>query len=587
MASNRHYQVLINILDQLRKEAPAEFTSYHPEDSDSEGLSAARSKAFIHLFLKVKFGLARFRDRHPWITDGTQDGGVDAYYLDLDRKKLTLLQSKFRHTEDGFRSRRITADDLVKMEIVRILRGEQTDSRGLDFNDKIRELQQKWRSVSDPASYTVTVVILGDLRNYSNDQVKRLLDDNSYEVFDHERTYMELVYPLCAGTLFDPDQIEITIKLQEDAASTLRRRIDTKYGSFQVRVLFVPASEIGRILSKYKNSILKFNPRSYLALSRNKVNQQIRAAASTSETNEFALFNNGITMVSRSCEISETTGDVERGQLILKNPQIINGGQTAYTLSKIFEEGGDAGSILKKKEVMLRVIVIGQEEINQTFIEDISAATNQQTRVEEADRRSNDPVQISIQENLFQQFGLFYERKRGEFYHGLDSRYISQDLIIDRYELLRAYMAFKGEPRWARQRGSEVLFRTDQFSRILDSTTQHRSMYFAYRLFRHLNGLSESDQWGMGLRYGKMAIIAAVKYAQGEPEYTEDNLEEKVSSAVTQVHSRWKEFERWASSQPANKNLYGTDSFDFDNYYKGKTVDQDVKGFFSPAIVQE
>ena len=52
------YQTLVSILDQLRREAPSTYKSYHPIESDAEAVDKARSKAFIHLFLKAK---PRFR----------------------------------------------------------------------------------------------------------------------------------------------------------------------------------------------------------------------------------------------------------------------------------------------------------------------------------------------------------------------------------------------------------------------------------------------------------------------------------------------------------------------------------------------
>jgi hypothetical protein len=45
-----------------------------------------------------------------------------------------------------------------------------------------------------------------------------------------------------------------------------------------IKLLFVPTTEIGRIMQTYKNSILKFNPRSFLELKNNPVNREIEAS---------------------------------------------------------------------------------------------------------------------------------------------------------------------------------------------------------------------------------------------------------------------------------------------------------------------
>jgi len=57
------YNDLIKILDTLRNEAPTTFRRYYPEVTQIEELNKARAKAYIHLFLKVKFGLTDFLDR--------------------------------------------------------------------------------------------------------------------------------------------------------------------------------------------------------------------------------------------------------------------------------------------------------------------------------------------------------------------------------------------------------------------------------------------------------------------------------------------------------------------------------------------
>jgi len=425
------YEILLNTLDRICEESPDNFVSYKVDKNNIESLNQARSKAFIHLYLKVKCGIASFLERHDFITEGTQDGGVDAYYIDRENKKIYLIQSKFRTTKDKFEKRKITANDLVRMEVQKILKGEEKDSRGTPFSAKIIKFQKEWSKISDQAYYKYVVIILGNLENYSDDQIKRIIDNSDYEVFDFNRTYKELVFPLCSGTYYDPKEIRITIDLVNKEQSTLKQKISTNLGEFPIRVIFVPTKEIGRIMSRYKNAILKYNPRNFLSLSNNKVNRKIMGSIINNNANDFAIYNNGITIIADSFELTESTGTKNVGQIIMLNPQIINGGQTAYVLSKIYEDQREQDySVFDGKEVMLKVIILtSKKDLNIDFIEQISNATNQQTRVEEADRRSNDKIQLSIEEALFDTFGYFYERKKGEFYNGIDRKYIDKNLL--------------------------------------------------------------------------------------------------------------------------------------------------------------
>ena len=51
------------------------------------------------------------------------------------------------------------------------------------------------QKISDHALYKYLVIILGNLENYTDEQIKRIIDNSDYEVFDFNRTYKELVFP--------------------------------------------------------------------------------------------------------------------------------------------------------------------------------------------------------------------------------------------------------------------------------------------------------------------------------------------------------------------------------------------------------
>ena len=225
------------------------------------------------------------------------------------------------------------------------------------------------------------------------------------EIVGYTECYEKLVFPVITGTYFNATDLNINIDLSnKNAGSKISYNVQTKNGDCEITVLFVPTIEIAKILGKYKNSILRYNPRSYLELEGQKVNIAIRETVLNEATNEFALFNNGITMLSDETYINEKIGQKNKAQLTVKNPQIINGGQTAYTLSRILEENIDSNfeDIFQGKEVLLKVITlldIGESSELKTkkkvkLIDDISTATNQQTPVIPADRFSNESYHV-------------------------------------------------------------------------------------------------------------------------------------------------------------------------------------------------
>lgn len=584
------YETLLNTLDKICDEAPDNFVSYKVDENNPESLNQARSKAFIHLYLKVKCGLASFLERHNFITEGTQDGGVDAYYIDRENKKLYLIQSKFRTTKDNFEKKKITADDLVSMEVQRILKGEEKDSRGNSFSAKIKKFQNEWSKISDHALYEYLVIILGNLENYTDEQIKRIIDNSDYKVFDFNRTYKELVFPLCSGTYYDPKEIKITIDLVNKEQSTLKQEISTNLGDFPIRVIFVPTKEIGRIMSRYKNAILKYNPRNFLSLSNNKVNHKIMESIINNKANDFAIYNNGITIIADSFQITESTGTKNMGQIIMLNPQIINGGQTAYVLSKIYEGQKEQDySVFDGKEVMLKVIILtSKKDLNIDFIEQISNATNQQTRVEEADRRSNDKIQLAIEEAIFDTFGYFYERKKGEFYNGIERKYIDKNLVVNRDSLLKAYLAWQGDAANARRSGTETMFKEKRFKEIMKKYADFKKMFFAYKLLTNIETVEKTKKhkFGPSMKYGKMAIIAAIgTYGISDKDIDVTTIDTLAKEKIEKVESLWGDFINYITKKPENiPYTIDEHSLDLDVYYKGRTVNSDIKSFFKQFI---
>jgi hypothetical protein len=72
------YEILTQILDSLRAEARGTKWSRQyavDEDDNSDAVAAARARSYIHLYIKVMFGLSDFADREAFVTDGPQDGG--------------------------------------------------------------------------------------------------------------------------------------------------------------------------------------------------------------------------------------------------------------------------------------------------------------------------------------------------------------------------------------------------------------------------------------------------------------------------------------------------------------------------------
>lgn len=577
------YTTLVRTLDVLRKEAPKTFKSYHPKPEETEKVNQARSAAFIHLFIKVRFGIAEFAKRHEHICDGTQDGGVDGYYIDTESRCITLIQSKFRTTERNFEEKSIDVSELLKMEVGRISRGENLDSNGIPFSARIAAFQKKISDIRDIALYKWCVVILANLKNVNDEQIRRLLDNMEYEVFDFPRTYSELVFPLTTGTSFTPCEITLKINLGKKQQPQLNQDVETALGLCNVRMLYVPTIEIARCTAKYRNALLRYNPRNYLSLSGNEVNKSIKDTIKNTTKNEFSLRNNGITLLAEYSSVTDRTGITGEGQLIIKDPQILNGGQTATTLAMMIEDPEVGIAAFEGKEVLIKIIERPKgrtdEELAE-FIESISDATNKQSKIFEADRRSNDPRLITLQSYFYKEHGLFLERKRGEFKYGVDDKVLSKSDIVDRVSMARALTAYVGDPPKSRS-SQDRIFEEEGFDRLLGNLNNSSVVlaYFALQTLEDETTIATTNLLSHTLRYGKYAILFAVAKVVPNRPVTSTEAKEIAKSAVIKVLGKWRSFEIDAERKPANAKYQVKGSFNFDGYYKGVTVSDDINSF--------
>ncbi|MCM1189496.1 MAG: AIPR family protein [bacterium] len=137
----------------------------------------------------------------------------------------------------------------------------------------------------------------------------------------------------------------------------------------QVYVVLCNADSLVRILTNddglIRASIFDDNVRDYQGDT--DVNQEMEATLSTNPVN-FVLFNNGITIV---CDKLES----KNKELMIKNPQIVNGCQTCNSLYKVKRKGRD----LSQVQVIVKVIEATKPEVTQGIVK----GTNRQNIVYE------------------------------------------------------------------------------------------------------------------------------------------------------------------------------------------------------------
>ena len=434
----RKYGILTNILDEYVREG-----AKHPrrrsqfDTSTEDNNNRARSRAFIHLYLSATYGIIEFDERENIITDASYDGGIDAYFIDVEKKIIDIIQSKFRANAGNFETKFIQPEEIMAIDLERILTGNREDINGNKYNGHILAFIEKYQRIKDIARFSVKVTILANVKAEQYQLVEKLFPGDATNIVDFERCYGELVLPTIRGEQYYDESMRLQIDLSNKSGnSKLSAEITTAHGQSEVTVVLVPTLEIARIMYRYKNSILRYNPRSYLEFKEQRTNEGIRSSIMDIETGEFAILNNGITIVSDETYVNQRVGAQNKAQVEIVNPQIINGGQTAFTLARIYEESSEKerSSRFSGKEVVLRIITLptlGEHE-KKTLILSISSATNSQTAVAPIDRSASNDDNRLIAEQVFKRTGFLYEPKKGEYADAVRKHYVDHSVIIER-----------------------------------------------------------------------------------------------------------------------------------------------------------
>jgi len=558
------YRILTNILDKIIENKPKKYRKLYSTDS-TEKTNQARSRAFIHLYLKVSFGLLSFEEREHFVTDGSQDGGIDGYYIDKESRTIFFIQSKFRTNETNFESKKIALEEILVMDINNILDGNGKDENGNEYNGKIKQLQREISGIENIGRYRYEVILLANIRkNIPASKFRVLTGGYPVNAFDYETCYNKLVFPVITGTYFNATELNISIDLSnKNAGSKISYTVTTRNGDCEITVLFVPTIEIAKILLKYRNSVLKYNPRSYLEFAGKKVNSAIRETILNESTNEFALFNNGITMLSDDSSINERIGQKNKAQLSVKNPQIINGGQTAYTLSKLLKENKDNLEIFDNKEVLLKVITFldvpeSQEgkESKVDLIDRVSNATNQQTPVLNADKFANEKIYKKLQKALFERYGVLLERKRGEFEDGISNGYINRDEIIERNLFFRIYYAAKGE---INQASSKRLFQRHDTKKDISENLENLDRFYFGFLAQNKIKLPSSNNKARRDKSGFAKLYLLTKLFRPDDI---NKYRESVNNNIPRINSIWTKHVEEFSKKPSpfRKTFYNKET---------------------------
>lgn len=394
--------------------------------------------AFSHVVMEYALGLDPEQIEDS-ITDGTDDRGIDAVYVD-DRdghNTIHLFQFKFATTFTKAK-RNFPSNEIDKLLSFCADVLDESQHLKKSCNPLLwAKVQEIWQALKKP-NPRFEVHFAGNMLPLVETQRKRaeqaLLKYRTFSVRQHT---LDSVVGLFIE--YKEEKIDASLQVVD------KNYFDRSDGNIRGLIATVAAEEIVRLIadqedpSQVRLGVFNDNVRVYLSR-KNQINKKIIASAMSDKNAQFWYLNNGITM---TCDSFSYQAGSRAPIVSMKNVQIVNGGQTSNALFEAYKEEPDK---VKNALILTRIY----ETKTKAISTDIAESTNSQTPINTRDLRSNDEVQKKLEES-FRDVGMFYERKAKQF---ADEPRVKR---VDSLAAGQAFLAYQlGMPEVAKKDRSRV-----------------------------------------------------------------------------------------------------------------------------------
>lgn len=382
-------QRLTGIMEEIRDRAADELNI--TDDGKLKSLS------FVYLCVKTMLDLEP-DEAFDCLTEGGGDFGVDAIHSTEETDGefvVTLFQGKYKNNFEGKSNFEGNAID----DMINAIRHLLNPSARLDaINQRLKSKVEMVRSlICDGYIPQVRAIACNNGLKWNNATQEAIQRSG----FGDQVTWEHVNHDALVSILQRVKQVDETLRFVGKASIE-----DMNFS--RVCIGRVPVTEIHALMKAHGERLLERNIRRYLGLHGNRVNEGIRSTLTSSNHDNFYLFNNGLTLVCN--DFSYNALKNSDYQVRVENLQIVNGGQTCMTIFKTLEEIQESGdSLPADASVLVRLYKLPKD--NQDIVLQITHATNSQNPVDLKDLKSNDEIQQQLASSI-KALKYNYRRKR-------------------------------------------------------------------------------------------------------------------------------------------------------------------------------
>jgi hypothetical protein len=425
---------------------------------------------FAVLFLAKEFQ-REIEDVAQQVAFGGNDYGIDAFFIDGERRNLYLYQFKWSENHSLFKE---SFKRLISAGIERVFGNPHMDQTQNQFLLQLRTALNENQALVD--RILIHFVFNGDTERAEQSAVL----DSLREDLESKKFVMD--------GFFAPRQVTLTIQFVSNQTRriggvvhsrrtheyrvSLEESIEHRENGKKLIVGLVPLHELYGMFREMGPRFFERNIRFGLDPDR-APNRAIRQALTKIILREeeppevFAFNHNGVTLA------AEGTKETEGGDgLILIEPRLLNGAQTIASLHKFLEENERNPSLKRNAKRLNSIKVLAKviTDAPDSFVVKVTVCNNKQNPVEPWNLRASDELQLELQDKFREELGAYYERQEKAFenmsYEDLEEMGIEQYRAIQMKRLAQTFLAIQGE-----------IDKISRLAEVFESETGYRSAF--------------------------------------------------------------------------------------------------------------
>jgi hypothetical protein len=415
------------------------------------------TKKLTDFYARARFMVSRENFNRQY-TDGSDDGGIDFFYN--EDTTFFIFQTKFSGSPRKANESEIL-DEIRKIKNTLIR--ENPNKRADDFVNHLKRETKNKNSILEILWLTTNIV-----EQSVREKIQKNLDlwrkENGWSsgidfVAIDKHALESVIYDVKHGYI--PYTGKKILKLEHG------QWIETTWEETSVYSV-VCIVNVNDILKWFRNSdeidiFLQKNVREFLG-EQKKINKKIGESYSEAPT-WFWYKHNGVIIFADNLHVNK-----DKMELVLRNPQVVNGGQTLKVLFSSYDKNNRCDNSAK---IILRIYRLPYEdtETYKRSIEIISAL-NSQNKIDPSDLRSTDPKQVRL-EQLLERIGSGYKYFRKRSKEAKSSRYS----ITMRNLAMRYYVCKKNVPHEGVRGNVEELFEENvKYNETFDENAINREL---------------------------------------------------------------------------------------------------------------